>query len=56
MGAGDGSVFIHVDIGKKKKGNAMDKKWNKTVNQNQQPIQLDWSGRNQRSGPKQSSA
>ena len=39
------------DIGKRKKGNVNDGKYNKTINQ--APARVDWMGRNQRSGPTQ---
>jgi len=39
------------DIGKKKKGNVNDSKYNKTVYQ--APAKFDWTGQGQRSGPAQ---
>lgn len=44
MGSWDNS-----DVGKKKKGNVNDAKYNKTVYE--APKTLDWSGRSQRTGP-----
>jgi len=42
------------DIGKKKKGNVNDEKYNKTVYQ--APAKFDWTGRGTRSGPAQKKA